>query len=243
MAGISRRGLLGKVAIVGGSFLLAGSDESVTAALALPASAGNGQKDPLPVHTYEVKPLPFEADDLHGISQGAIVSHHSNDYSEAVKRLNSVQENLSRLPHNAPDYIHGLLMREKLAATNSMFLHELYFANLGGDGRLTGAIQQAMVESFGTTKAWERNFRAVARSLTSGSGWVILAYSPYDQRLHNIASADHAANLAGGQPLLVMDMYEHSYQHDYGNDVKQYIHAFFKNINWSVVNKRFKEMA
>lgn len=238
MAGISRRGLLGKVAIVGGSFLLAGSDESVTAALALPATAGDGHGEHLPVFKYELKPLPFDSDALDGFSEDSVVAHHAHDYAGAVKRLNNVQENLSRLPHNAPDYIHGSLMREKLTATNSVFLHELYFANLGGNGKMESRLKKAVNNSFGSVKLWERNFRAAARSLGSGSGWVVLAYSPMDGRLHNFCSADHSVNLAGGVPLLVMDMYEHCYQPDFGKDAGRYIDAFLNNVNWEIVDAR-----
>jgi hypothetical protein len=49
-----------------------------------------------------------------------------------------------------------------------------------------------------------------------GPGWVILAYSPRDKRLVNQWAADHATTLAGGRPVLVLDMYEHAYHMDYG---------------------------
>jgi Fe-Mn family superoxide dismutase len=39
-------------------------------------------------------------------------------------------------------------------------------------------------------------------------------------------------------PLLVMDMYEHSYQMDFGAAVPRYIDAFFANVNWEEVNRR-----
>jgi len=42
------------------------------------------------------------------------------------------------------------------------------------------------------------------------------------------------------EPLLVLDMYEHSYQMDYGAAAAKYIDAFFRNINWDEVNSRLE---
>jgi Fe-Mn family superoxide dismutase len=65
-----------------------------------------------------------------------------------------------------------------------------------------------------------------------GSGWVILTYSPRDKRLVNCWAADHTTTLAGGRPVLVLDMYEHAYHMDYGAKAAAYVDAFMQNIRW-----------
>jgi Fe-Mn family superoxide dismutase len=67
---------------------------------------------------------------------------------------------------------------------------------------------------------------------------VVLAYDPHQQGVHNYWSWDHAHSVAGGTPLLVMDMYEHAYAMDYGANARGYLDAFFQNIQWDEVNRR-----
>lgn len=219
---ISRRELLTSAAIVGGALML-GQDNASGATLPT---------------TCQVNPLPFNPAKLHGISEKLITSHHDKNYAGAVKRLAGIQEKIRQLPAAAEPFQLGSLKREELIAMNSMILHEYYFDNLGGDGQPGGNISKAISEQFGSYEAWEHEFKVTGQSLGGGSGWVILAYSPRDKRLFNIWSSDHTQSLAAGIPVLVMDMYEHSYQMDYGADAKSYIEAFFKNINWEIANKR-----
>jgi superoxide dismutase, Fe-Mn family len=49
---------------------------------------------------------------------------------------------------------------------------------------------------------------------------------------------DHMHSPASTVPLLVIDMYEHSYQMDYGAAAAKYIDAFFRNIRWDIVSER-----
>ena len=65
-----------------------------------------------------------------------------------------------------------------------------------------------------------------------GSGWVILAYSPRDGRLVNQWAADHTTTVAGGRPVLVLDMYEHAYHMDYGAKAGAYVDIYMEAINW-----------
>jgi Fe-Mn family superoxide dismutase len=74
--------------------------------------------------------------------------------------------------------------------------------------------------------------------LGGGSGWVILGYNEHLKLLENYWLADHATNPAYTRPVLVMDMYEHAYQMDYGAAAAKYIDAFFANIEWQSVGKR-----
>jgi len=206
--------------------------------------SGTSQPPPLPPAyrgTNQVKPLPFDAAKLKGISEKLITSHHQNNYGGAVKRLNQIQQQIGSLPKDAAPYQMGSLKREELIATNSMILHEFYFGNLGGDGKVSGTIVDLVKAQYGTVETWEQDFRLTGMSLGGGSGWVVLYYDPHANAVHNYWAWDHTHSLAGGVPLLVMDMYEHAYQMDYGANARGYIDAFFQNINWEVVNRRTEE--
>ena len=190
----------------------------------------------------QIKPLPFEASKLKGLSEKLITSHHQNNYGGAVKRLNQIQQQIGSLPKDAAPYQMGSLKREELIATNSMILHEFYFGNLGGDGKASGTIMDLIKAHYGTFEAWEQDFRLTGMSLGGGSGWVILNYNPRENAVHNYWAWDHTPSLAWGAPLLVMDMYEHAYQMDYGANARGYIDAFFQNLQWDEVNRRAEEM-
>jgi Fe-Mn family superoxide dismutase len=169
-------------------------------------------------------------------------SHHENNYTGAVKRLNLIQQQLGQLPNDAPPYQVGSLKREELIATNSMVLHEFYFANLGGDGKASGTITDLIKAQYGSVATWEHDFRQTGLSLAGGSGWVILAFDRHQLAVHNYWSWDHTHSLAWGTPLLVMDMYEHSYAMDYGANARGYVDAFFSNIQWDEVNRRAEQV-
>ncbi len=183
-------------------------------------------------------PLPFNPAKLRGISEKLIVSHHDHNYAGAVKNLNAVRAELAALPADAPAWRVGGLRAHELYYGNSITLHEHYFANLGGDGRAHGAVARAITASWGLYAHWESAFRGAAGSLGGGSGWVVLDLHLPTGELRIGASSEHSKTLAAGLPLLVLDMYEHAYQMDYGAAADQYIAAFFDNLNWDEVNRR-----
>ncbi|MDP3157764.1 MAG: Fe-Mn family superoxide dismutase [Archangium sp.] len=183
-----------------------------------------------------MKPLPFDPAKLKGLSERLLTSHHANNYGGAVKNLGKVEEELARLkPDALPALVSGLRERA-LLFHNSMTLHEWYFGNLGGDGKQSGALAKALP---GT---WEQAFRATALSLSGGSGWAILGLHTMTGELLTAWSGNHTQAPAGTIPLLVLDMYEHSYALDYGAAAAKYVDAFFANLKWEEVERRY-EMA
>ena len=195
--------------------------------------------------THIVKPLSFEPTKLKGLSEKLIVSHWENNYGGAVRRLNAITAQLAELDFaKAPIFAINGLKREELIATNSMILHELYFESLGGDGISDGAaIEEGLKQNFGSVDRWRAEFVSTGKALRGGAGWVLLTYSHRDQRLMNQWAADHTHALAGGTPILALDMYEHSYQFDYGASAERYVDAFMENINWSNVARLHQNQA
>ena len=185
--------------------------------------------------TYSVKPLPFDPAKIKGLSEKILVSHYENNYGGAVKRLNAITEQLAGLDYaKAPGFLINGLKREELIATNSMILHEVYFAGLGSEeSRPSTALAEALARDFGSVDRWRSEFVAMGKAEGGGSGWVILTWDPRDKRLVNAWAADHTTTVAGGQPVLVLDMYEHAYHMDYGAKAGDYVDAFMRAIRWS----------
>ena len=122
--------------------------------------------------------------------------------------------------------------------TGSVVLHELYFANLGGDGKAPAGVRTALASSFGSFDTWEAEFRKIGQGLGGGSGWVMLGFNRGLRLFESYCLGDHATAPANVAPLLMMDMYEHAYQMDYGAAAPKYIDAFFANLQWDKVAER-----
>ncbi len=228
-----RRGLL-----AGGVMLAAGSAISVTAAAA-PAPAG-ATGPARAVYTPQPVPLPFDVKAMPGLSEKLLTSHHTNNYTGAVKRIAAIGAQLAALdPATAPGFQLSGLKREELIATNSMILHELYFANLGSSGAASTGLAAMIERDFGSMARWQAEFAGIGKALGGGSGWAVLQYQHRDKRLTVQWANDHTMALAGGTPLLVLDMYEHAYAMDYGSKAAAYVDAFMAIINWNAVSARF----
>lgn len=190
-----------------------------------------------------IQPLPFEPAALAGLSVRLLESHHQHNYGGAVKRLNAIRTQLAGTPFSStPGFELNGLKREELIAANSMWLHELYFASLGGDGQTTEpSCQLALQASFGSVERWREEFTACAKALGGGSGWMLLVFLPGDGTLVNQWAADHTHVLAGGVPILALDMYEHAYHLDFGAAAGAYVDAFMANIHWAQVHARYQQ--
>lgn len=195
---------------------------------------------------FHASPLAFKPSRLKGLSPRLIASHYENNYGGAVRRLNAIKGELRLVEvANAPGFLLNGLKREELIATNSMLLHEVYFDSLGegGGGDPAGTLAQAIERDFGSVAHWRSEFVAMGRALGGGSGWVVLTRSPRDGTLSNVWSADHSHAMAGGTPVLALDMYEHSYHLDFGANVAAYVDAFMANIAWARIAARFEGAA
>lgn len=198
-----------------------------------------------PTPSFTPRPLPFDASAVPGLSAKLLTSHHDNNYAGAVKRLGAIKAEFAALdPAKAPGFTINGLKREELIAWNSMILHEIYFAGLGGGASRPGrALAAAIERDFGSQARWAAEFTGMGKALAGGSGWVLLAWSERDGRLTNQWAADHTMTLAGGTPLLALDMYEHAYAIDYGVRAADYVEAYMKVTNWTAANQQFDRLA
>jgi Fe-Mn family superoxide dismutase len=200
----------------------------------------------------QIAPIAVRPSTLNGISERMVVSHYENNYGNAVRALNAVRGELAALDAGTlPHRLRGL-KREELSLMGSVALHELYFGNLGGFRRagpnsglgrpdwheVPDAFAAEIATDFGSASAWRREFVETAQSLAGGSGWVLLTYSRRQKQFWNQIATDHAQAAVDAAPVLVLDMYEHAYQMDFGANATPYIDTFIRNINWEAVLKR-----
>ncbi len=190
----------------------------------------------------QLQPLTLDLSRLDGLSQRLIASHHENNYSGAVKRLNAIRGQLAQLDWaTAPVFVVNGLKREELVAANSAWLHELYFDALGGNGSLpTSGLSVAMERDFGSFDRWRAEFTGLAKAMGGGSGWALLSHSSREGRLVTHWASDHTQLLAGATPILALDMYEHSYHMDFGAKAAAYVDAFMKNVRFEAVAQRYR---
>ena len=223
---IDRRMLLGGAALAG-------------AAVAAAASAQPGP--PPPAAGFTPQPLPFDPKAVPGLSEKLLTSHHDNNYVGAVKRLGAIRAEFGKLdPATAPGFAINGLKREELIAWNSMILHEIYFAGLTAPVAPSAGLAQAIERDFGSHDRWAAEFSGMGKALGGGSGWVLLTYSRHDGRLVNTWASDHTQTLAGGTPLVALDMYEHAYQMDYGAKAGDYVNTVMKALSWRQANEAFR---
>jgi Fe-Mn family superoxide dismutase len=224
--------MMARRTFIGGAGLIAGSAIAATLPLfsALAQTPYNAGFKPM---TYDIKPLPFDPKNIKGLSEKLLVSHYENNYSGAVKRLNTITAQLAEMDFpKTPVFVINGIKREELIAANSMILHELYFDGLGGGGAPSGPLAEAMARDFGSVDRWRAEFASMGKAIGGGAGWVLLTYSPRGKRLINQWAADHTTTLAGGRPILALDMYEHSDHIDYGARAAAYVDAFMEVIRW-----------
>jgi superoxide dismutase, Fe-Mn family len=197
--------------------------------------------------TVEIRPLLFKPHRLNGLSDKLLVSHYENNYGGALRRLNAIQSRLAAFDWPAaPVFEINGVKREELIAAGSVILHEIYFDALGGQGGdPTGGLglAEALERDFGSLRAWHTEFTSMAKALGGGSGWALLVWSDRLGRLVNQWAADHAHGLAGGAPILALDMYEHAYHMDYGANAKAYVDIFMRNVDWKALYTRYEDAA
>ncbi|MBI4303679.1 MAG: superoxide dismutase [Chloroflexi bacterium] len=168
-----------------------------------------------------------------------LLKNHFTLYQGYVNNVNKIHDLLAAKAKDAMNPEYAELKRRFAFEFDGMRLHEYYFENLGGKAPLdkSGALAKKLAESFGSYEAWEQDFKATGSM--RGIGWAILYEDHMSDRLFNAWINEHeVGHLAGCEPILIMDVFEHAFMIDYGLKRADYIAAFFKNINWEAIESR-----
>jgi len=170
---------------------------------------------------------------------------HITLYNGYVGKTNETTEMLKNNPEwksaNATGGHYRGWKKTETYAINGVFLHELYFQNLGSrKSKPLAKTQKVFTESFGSFENWKDDFIACA---TSARGWCILVYEQRTKSFRNILLDTHEdGNIVAAFPLIVLDMYEHAYFLDFGTDKTGYINKFIDNISWDLIESRISTL-
>ena len=177
---------------------------------------------------------------LDGFSDKQLDAHFTL-YNGYVTKLNEIEEKLKTADRSKANYSfneYSELKRRECTAFNGTYLHQLYFENLSGKGgEPSDDLKKLAVASFGS---WDNYVADVKGSAGSTPGWVLTTKSRIDHQLHNYIMFEHHVGLPAHQDILMaLDCWEHAFFIDFGVKKADYLGAFFKNLNWNEVNKRF----
>jgi Fe-Mn family superoxide dismutase len=180
---------------------------------------------------------------LQGISDKTLEVHFGL-YEGYVKNTNLLNEQLSGMLNegkaSGADPHFAELKRRLGFEYNGMRLHEYYFDNMkqGGSECTDAKLKSAIEASFGDLETFKKDFAAVGAM--RGVGWAIAYQDPTNGRISNHWVTLHEdGNLAGFNPVLVMDAWEHAFLLDYKPAERpKYIEAFFSNVDWNAAAKR-----
>ncbi len=194
-------------------------------------------------HTYEAKK--FNIGELSGISSKQL-EIHIKLYEGYVKFTNHLREVLADLRKDSEKnaYALGEVLRRFGFEFNGMRMHEYYFEQFE-DGRTApeqnSKLALSLIEKYGSWDEFINHFKSVG--MTRGIGWTILYFDPLGKTPHIVWVNEHELGQLASLPvILAMDMWEHAYMVDYlPAEKKNYIDAFFNNLNWQVSETRFNE--
>ena len=181
--------------------------------------------------------------DLKGISSKTI-EEHLKLYAGYVKHTNLILEKIVELSEDTEKnlYTIGELKRRLGFEFGGMRNHEYYFSQFEGDAvamNTESALYKKIESIWGSYEKWLSEFKTLA--MTRGVGWAILYHDDTNDNLINTwVGEQHEGHLTGLKPVLVLDMWEHSYMLDVApSEKKKYVEAFFENVNFGIVEGRF----
>jgi Fe-Mn family superoxide dismutase len=210
---------------------------SIAAETSAPAAISNNST----VQKYEAKNYSSLLGKVPGLSDD-LLNMHFKLYQGYVANSNAILQKLQELTEKGENRTPAFAGLKRMLGweMDGMLLHEYYFENLGRSPPLSkdNPLYSKITADFGSYEKWKADF--VATGLMRGIGWVVAYIDPKNGGLINTWINEHdLGHLAGGKPLLIMDVFEHAYITQYGLDRAKYIDIFFDNINWDTVAQRF----
>ena len=172
-------------------------------------------------------------------------SQHIEIYKDSIDKLNTISAQLDTadrknvVPGVGP---YRALKCSEIQLLNSVYLHELYFANISDPHsqiNMNTLTYMRLERDFGTFDDWQ--FDMIACAMSAHNGWAVTAFDTFLQRFVNFfVDGDKEVIPVGTYPVIVIDVHEHAYFRDYLNDRKSYIYAMMKELRWDVIEERFK---
>ncbi len=189
-------------------------------------------------HTLPELPYAMDALAPH-ISKETLEYHYGKHHNAYVTKLNGLIKGTEF--ENAT--LEEIVKKSSGGVFNNaaqIWNHTFYWNSLSpkGGGEATGALKDAINETFGSFDSFKETFTNTAAT-TFGSGWAWLVKNQSGQ-LEVVSTSNAATPLTEGKtPLLTCDVWEHAYYIDYRNARPKYIEAFWALVNWDFANKNF----
>lgn len=199
----------------------------------------------LRMYTYEAKK--FTLPSLAGISDESVKQHLAL-YEGYIKNFNAISALLPEYAKDSEKNAHALseLIRRRSFEFGGMRLHELYFSQFEGGATpmpTSGPLYEALVKDYGKPEHLEPYLKAIGNM--RGPGWALLYFDPVGKQfLAGFSGEQHQGHFATLPIILALDVWEHAFILDFGASGKgKYLDAFFKNLNWTVMEQRFAAAA
>ena len=187
--------------------------------------------------------LPYSLNALEPYYSSQTLNIHYNIlYKNYVAAFNSVQNKL-QIARSSNDLSNIKCLEKDLSFNGSgVILHELFFNNMSPPSQTkpSANLISQITKDFGSFEIFKKQFSAAALTVEA-SGWCLLVWIHRFKKLEIVQCEKHQnLTLWGCVPLIVLDMWEHSYFLQYYADRKKYIDAFWNIINWNTINKRWE---
>ena len=190
---------------------------------------------------YVLPDLPYDYSALEPHISGEIMQlHHDKHHATYVAGANTALEKMAEAREKNDFATIGGLEKNLAFNLGGHINHSVFWPNLspdGGDspgGELGGAID----EHFGSFDGFRAHFTANALAI-QGSGWSILAWDSVGSKLVIVQLYDQQGNIPIGlTPIVMLDMWEHSFYLQYRNVKADYVKAWWNVVNWADATQR-----
>jgi Fe-Mn family superoxide dismutase len=190
---------------------------------------------------FMLKDLPYSTDTLDGISSQTVEFHHDTHQQGYVNGLNSYLETIQEMRDSGDFSGIGPVKDNLTHNACGMYLHEIYWATMGGDGgQPDGPLMDHIETVWGDFATFKQEFTATAKA---AGGWALLVWWPRADSMDIVKVDKHDRGaLWGAVPVMGVDVWEHAYYYDQGPDRGAYLDSFWDNLHWDRIADRFEDV-
>ena len=193
---------------------------------------------------YSLPELPYDYAALEPYISGEIMElHHDKHHATYVKGINTAVDQLSEMRDKEEFTFLGTLEKNLAFHLGGHVNHSVFWTNMSPDGgdKPVGDLAARIDADFGSLDKFRAQFEANALGV-QGAGWSVLTWDMVAQKLYIVQHFDHQGNVPICMvPLLMLDMWEHSYYLQYKNDKATFIKQWWNIVNWADVQARFEK--
>lgn len=191
---------------------------------------------------HQLPELPYAKNALDPyISEETLEYHYGKHHAAYVTNLNKLITGTEFEDKELEDIIRSAPAGGLFNNAAQVWNHTFYWNSLSpnGGGNPSGAIADAINESFGSFDEFKEKFSNAAKT-NFGSGWTWLIKQDNGQLdVFNTDDADTAIK-HNKQPLLTIDVWEHAYYIDYRNARPKYVEAYWNLVNWEFASQNLE---